>query len=189
MKIPAILLSLALASVSVVAQDGLPDCAKACANTLLNSNVNGCGTDAACICKSGRFLSDIACCLVGACDAKDQSSAATFASGICALNDVTGLPTAVVCSTTASASATTSKAALTTTTAAPTTTAATHSTAVTSSPSTSTAGSTTGSESSSAAATNAAASTTTTSKNLSPRHTAAAGLGAIGGIMAAVAML
>ncbi|KAK3323902.1 hypothetical protein B0T19DRAFT_216498 [Cercophora scortea] len=183
MKIPAILLSLALASVSVVAQDGLPDCAKACANTLLNSNVNGCGTDAACICKSGRFLSDIACCLVGSCDEKDQSSAATFASGICALNDVTGLPTAVVCSTTASASPTTSSAALTT---APTTTAATHSTAVTSSPSTST----TGSESSSAAATTAAAaSTTTTSKNLSPRHTAAAGLGAIGGIMAAVAML
>lgn len=64
----------------------------------------GCGTDPKCICSNQSFLGNIACCLTGACNEADQSSAITFATQICSAQGV-AVPTAVSCSTAASAGA------------------------------------------------------------------------------------
>lgn len=65
----------------------------------------GCGTDPKCICENQSFLSNIACCLTGACDQADQTSAIAFATQICSAQGV-AVPTVVSCSTGSAASAT-----------------------------------------------------------------------------------
>lgn len=65
----------------------------------------GCGTDPKCICENQDFLGNIACCLTGACDQADQTSAIAFATQICSAQGV-AVPTVVSCSTGSAASAT-----------------------------------------------------------------------------------
>jgi hypothetical protein len=166
MKVPAALLTLALAG-AAVAQDGgfdLPECANACATKFLQGGIGNCGKDIECICKNDTFLGEIACCLVDGCSEEDQKKAVAAAADICDAVGVKGLPTEVACAT-ASAASTTASGTASGTAPAPTGSGA----AATQNPD--------------------AQSTTSESTNFGPRPTAAAGLGAIGGIIAAVALL
>lgn len=167
MKVPAALFTLALAG-AAVAQDGfgLPECANNCANKFLQNGIGNCGKDIKCICEDKSFLGEIACCLTDACNEADQKAAVAAAANICDAVGVKGLPTEVACAT-ASAASTTASRTGSGTAPAPTGTGA------------------------NAATQNPAAQSTTTSEstNFGPRPTAAAGLGAIGGIIAAVALL
>ncbi|AEO67114.1 uncharacterized protein THITE_2115931 [Thermothielavioides terrestris NRRL 8126] len=162
MKAPAVLAALSLAGAAVAQLDQLPSCAKSCADKFLQGGIGNCGTDPKCICSDKSFLGSIACCLAGVCDPPSQSSAVSVAISLCSAFQVTDLPTAVSCSTTAPASTTTGAPA-TTTTGSSTPTATGSVSPATNAPSTST--------------------------NFGPRATAAAGLGALGGFVAAVAML
>ncbi|KAI1423046.1 hypothetical protein F5Y12DRAFT_558299 [Xylaria sp. FL1777] len=93
---------------AVVAQDlgALPDCAKNClAQYTTGNQIGDCARlDAKCICASDSFISGIACCLAGVCDADDQTQAVNFARNFCATVGVTDLPQSVTCASTASAS-------------------------------------------------------------------------------------
>ncbi|CAN8102761.1 unnamed protein product [Discula destructiva] len=93
-------LSIALfASLSLAQFQGLPTCAQDCAGQQFSGgSYAGCGTDPKCICDNDAFLSNIACCLIGACNAADQSSAITFATQICSAQGV-AVPTVVTCAT------------------------------------------------------------------------------------------
>lgn len=62
--------------------------------------------DAKCICGSKSFISGIACCLAGACDAADQKQAVDYALSFCTTQGVTDLPQSVTCATAASTSLT-----------------------------------------------------------------------------------
>lgn len=113
----------------VAAQNGLPTCAESCvSNFTTGQEIGGCNSlDIKCICSQQTFLSDIACCLAGACDAADQQTAIGYAQNICGTAGVT-VPSSVVCtanatttgnaSTSATASATKSTTSSTTTTTA-----------------------------------------------------------------------
>ncbi|KXX81589.1 GPI anchored CFEM domain protein C [Madurella mycetomatis] len=180
MKVPAILVSLALAGGAVAQLDRLPTCARSCATEMLASDIGGCGADIECICGNDQFLDDIACCLVDDCDEAAQSTAVSVAISLCSGFGVTDLPTAVTCAD-ASASTTTSGPADTSATTTPAPTATDDNTAPTDTPDDS---------NDDANDSNDDASTDSTeSPNYGPRQTAAAGLGAIGGIIAAVALL
>ncbi|KAK3306541.1 uncharacterized protein B0T15DRAFT_492079 [Chaetomium strumarium] len=163
MKVTAALVSLGLASAAFAQQQTLPKCAQSCADKFLTGGIGNCGSDPKCICADKGFLGGIACCLVDVCDAPAQSSAVAFAASLCNGFGVTDLPTAVSCTSTA-ASTTTGSA------------------------STTGSGSTSATQTGTGAA-SAATNSASTSNNLGPRPTAAAGLGAIGGIVAAVALL
>ncbi|EAQ88302.1 predicted protein [Chaetomium globosum CBS 148.51] len=172
MKVPAALLTLALAG-AAAAQDagafGLPECAASCATKFLQGGIGNCGKDIECICRNDTFLGEIACCLADVCSEADQKAAVVAAAGICDAVGVSDLPTEVACATAASstgpAASTTASGAGSNTSPAPTGGAA----GATQNPD--------------------AQSTSSESSNLGPRPTAAAGLGAIGGIIAAVALL
>ncbi|KAK4158084.1 hypothetical protein C8A00DRAFT_28982 [Chaetomidium leptoderma] len=183
MKVPAALLSLALAS-AVIAQGTpeLPTCAQKCADGFLSGGIGNCGNDPTCICSNKDFLSSISCCLVDACDAPAQSEAMVFASRLCRGFSVTDLPTAVVC-------ASTTGAAATTTSAGSATTKATGAGSTSSPAPTSTGAAATESANDSTNDSSSSSSSSSESTNFGPRPTAAAGLGAIGGILAAVALL
>ncbi|KAK1771424.1 hypothetical protein QBC33DRAFT_153832 [Phialemonium atrogriseum] len=166
MKTISVILSVALASFTSAQFEGLPKCATDCADNFLVGGIGDCGTDPKCICNNKTFLSDIACCLVGVCDAKDQAAAVSFAQNICTANGVS-VPSVVSCATAA---------------ASPTATGSGSATAITT---------TTGTASGSGAGADSTPSPTGTSpsptKNFAPRRTAAAGI--VGGIVAAVAFL
>ncbi|KAI1351141.1 hypothetical protein F5Y01DRAFT_283529 [Xylaria sp. FL0043] len=102
-------ITLALAS-AVVAQDlgALPDCAKNClAQYTTGNQIGDCERlDAKCICASDTFISGIACCLAGVCDAADQQAAVNFARSFCGTVGVTDLPQSVTCATASGASIT-----------------------------------------------------------------------------------
>ncbi|KAH8676740.1 hypothetical protein BGZ60DRAFT_526173 [Tricladium varicosporioides] len=87
---------------------GLPDCAKTCVTQYTTgSSIGGCpALDIVCICSSSGFLSGIACCLAGSCNAADQATAVTFARNFCGSSGVTNLPSSVSCSSTSAASST-----------------------------------------------------------------------------------
>ncbi|KAK4459031.1 hypothetical protein QBC42DRAFT_14552 [Cladorrhinum samala] len=187
MKVPAVLLSLALAT-AVAAQGNpeLPSCAQKCADQYLRGGIGNCGSDPKCICSNSAFIDSIACCLVGVCDAPAQTSAVVFASSLCRGFGVTTLPTAVNCPTASPTGAKTTgsgKSSTTTSDSGPTATgSATNSQA-------------SGSETSAAPtggasdAAGSSAQSSSQSSNFGPRPTAAAGLGAVGGIVAALALL
>ncbi|KAL2159445.1 hypothetical protein VTH06DRAFT_2450 [Thermothelomyces fergusii] len=160
-----------LASAGAVAAQGfdLPQCARACATSFLRGG--DCGTDPKCICSDKSFLSDIACCLADDCSAEDQERAVSFALSFCRNNGVTDLPSSVSCATAAPSTTATSGAS-----------ASSSSAAATEAESTTTAAS-------SGSASAPTSSATETSSNIGPRQTAAVGLGAIGGIIAAAALL
>ncbi|KAK4188427.1 hypothetical protein QBC35DRAFT_451245 [Podospora australis] len=190
MKVPAALFSLALAT-SVAAQGlELPTCAQGCANQYLRGGIGNCGTDAKCICANREFIDSIACCLDGVCDAPAQTSAIVYASSLCSAFGVTTLPTAVICSTKPTAASTTPSAGTTTPAAGGSsgTPASTGSAAETSE--TGSAGNANPSNSGTETAAGASgAAGTSQSTNFGPRPTAAPVLGAIGGIVAAMALL
>ncbi|KAI1436609.1 hypothetical protein GGR50DRAFT_197611 [Xylaria sp. CBS 124048] len=98
--------TLALAS-TVVAQElgALPDCAKNCLAEFTTGNqIGDCARlDAKCICASSTFISGIACCLAGVCDASDQQQATNFALSFCSTQGVTDLPHSVTCATSSTA--------------------------------------------------------------------------------------
>ncbi|KAI1365012.1 hypothetical protein F5Y08DRAFT_193456 [Xylaria arbuscula] len=112
---------LALTSV-VVAQDlgNLPNCAKNClAEYTTGDKIGDCGRlDAKCICASDSFISGIACCLAGVCNADEQEQAVEFARSFCSTQGVTDLPQSVTCAT---ASPSSSSSAANTPTSASTT--------------------------------------------------------------------
>ncbi|KAK4241965.1 hypothetical protein C8A03DRAFT_29860 [Achaetomium macrosporum] len=162
MKVTAALVSLALAG-AAVAQE-LPSCAQSCANQFLTGGIGNCGSDPKCICADKGFLGSIACCLTGVCDQAAQSSAVSYAASLCSAFGVTDLPTAVSCTSTAAATTTGSASGTSSGSSSPT-------------------------QTSTGTAASAATNSPNTSSNLGPRPTAAAGLGAIGGIVAAVALL
>ena len=102
-------------------------------------------------------------------DSHSQADMDFFSPQLCKAFGVSDLPTTVACSTASGAASTTAASA-----------------------SASTTGAATGAGTSSAptgTASNAAQTSTSQSTNFGPRPTAAAGLGAIGGIMAAVVLL
>ncbi|KAK1759168.1 hypothetical protein QBC47DRAFT_371192 [Echria macrotheca] len=165
MKVTSILASLALATFAAAQSPTLPSCAQDCANPYLTNGIGNCGTDPKCICGNGDFIVGISCCLANKCPVSDQSAAVNFASQFCSAAGVTTLPTTVSCASTA---VSTNSGATTTGASSGGSTTPTVTGAGTASP----------------------GSTGTSSHNLGPRQTAAAaGFGAIGGIMAAVAML
>jgi len=131
MRITSLAIGLGLASLAYAqtSLQGLPDCAKTCVTQFTTgSTIGGCPSlDISCICASSGFLSSIACCLAGKCNAQDQATAVTFAQSLCKTSGVTNLPSAVVCASTASAtpSSTTSNSASTPTTIGSLTSAAT----------------------------------------------------------------
>ncbi|GAB1318698.1 hypothetical protein MFIFM68171_08908 [Madurella fahalii] len=169
MKLTATLISLALAGSAVAQLDQLPPCARECAEEFLTGDVGGCGIDIPCICGNDQFLGGIACCLADDCDAAAQSTAVSVALALCSGAGVTGLPTAVSC-TNAPATTTSGPADTTAETTAPPSTGTDSATAATDGPTD-------------------APTETSQSTNYGPRQTAGAGLGAIGGIIAAVALL
>ena len=106
-------------------------------------------------------------------DSHSQADMDFFSPQLCKAFGVSDLPTTVACSTASGAASTTAASASASTTG-------------------STTGAATGAGTSSAptgTASNAAQTSTSQSTNFGPRPTAAAGLGAIGGIIAAVALL
>ncbi|KAF3767154.1 hypothetical protein M406DRAFT_97783 [Cryphonectria parasitica EP155] len=103
------------AGLSFAQFSGLPTCAQDCASDQFSGgSYAGCGTDPKCICSNQDFLSNIACCLVGACDAADQTSAIAFATQICSAQGVT-VPTVVSCATAANTQGTAAATATETT--------------------------------------------------------------------------
>ncbi|KAK3292192.1 uncharacterized protein B0H64DRAFT_445148 [Chaetomium fimeti] len=166
MKVPAaFLLALAGAAVAQEGGFGLPTCANDCATQFLQGGIGDCGRDVGCICRNDTFLGEIACCLTDACSEEDQAKAVAAAANICEAVGVSGLPTSVACATASSAAPTSASGTASGTSPAPTGSGA----AATQSPD--------------------PENTTSESTNFGPRPTAAAGLGAIGGIIAAVALL
>ncbi|KAI3332570.1 hypothetical protein F4824DRAFT_504004 [Ustulina deusta] len=97
-----VIITLALAS-AVVAQDlgALPECARNClAEYTTGNQIGDCARlDAKCICASDSFISGIACCLAGVCDADAQKQAVDFARTFCGTVGVTDLPQSVTCAT------------------------------------------------------------------------------------------
>ncbi|KAK4161566.1 hypothetical protein QBC43DRAFT_268449 [Cladorrhinum sp. PSN259] len=184
MKVPAVLLSLALAT-SVAAQGSptLPPCAQKCADQYLKGGIGNCGSDPKCICENSSFIDSIACCLVGVCDSPAQTSAIVFAVSLCSAFGVTTLPTTVSCSTAKPTGAQTS------TKTSATTTAGGNSPSAGASNSGSSSGAATPTPTGSANGGSSPQSSSSQSTNFGPRPTAAAGLGAIGGIVAAMALL
>ncbi|KAF7526361.1 hypothetical protein G7054_g10791 [Neopestalotiopsis clavispora] len=91
----------------VVAQDGLPDCAKNCVTQFTTGdNIGGCPQiNAQCICSQQSFISGIACCLADVCSAADQQAAVDYAVKFCGSFGVT-VPSAVSCTSTATATGT-----------------------------------------------------------------------------------
>ncbi|KAK0736105.1 hypothetical protein B0T21DRAFT_366308 [Apiosordaria backusii] len=191
MKYSAALVSLALAT-SVAAQGlaDLPECARDCATQYLRGGIGNCGSDPECICKNSAFLDSIACCLVGVCNEADQKRAVSVAATLCKAFGVNDLPTAVVCGTLSPSATTPVK------TSTPAATGGANTSTPVTTP-TGTADSTetdAPEESSSTTATGADAqdastTSTSTSTNFGPRPTVAAGLGAIGGLAVAFALL
>ncbi|KAJ4387100.1 hypothetical protein N0V93_007687 [Gnomoniopsis smithogilvyi] len=146
------------AGLSMAQFSGLPTCAQGCASEQFSGgSYAGCGTDPKCICENQSFLGNVACCLQGACDSADQTSAIAFATQICSAQGVS-VPTVVSCSTAASSGATASGSAATTTATATTGTAA----------------------SSSATGTGTVATSGSTAGAWAPRQTAAMGLEMLG---------
>ncbi|KAL5320941.1 hypothetical protein ACEPPN_011751 [Leptodophora sp. 'Broadleaf-Isolate-01'] len=170
MKFSLLAVASALACLaSAQVSGGVPSCAFTTAG---GSEIAGCNRiDAACICSNKDFLSNIACCLVDKCNVEDQQKATDYALAFCRANQVTGLPTAVSCASTAS-------------TGMPTST--------NSSPATITSGGSSTTSTGSIAA-NAASTTTSgtasTPTNAAPTNAAGVGAGIIGGLAAVVALL
>ncbi|KAH8603087.1 hypothetical protein B0O99DRAFT_588134 [Bisporella sp. PMI_857] len=154
------------------AQGSLPSCAQNCVIQFTSgSSIGDCSNvDAKCICSSPTFLSDIACCLAGACSPADQQSATDYAKSFCAISGVTNLPDAVVCSSTTAGSSTT----------APSSTGTGSPASITSSPSVT-------SSPVNAATTTSSAATTSSTPNAGAQN--AAGFGAAGLGLLAMAIL
>jgi len=138
------------------------------------STIAGCNRiDAACICSNKDFLSGIACCLVDKCNAEDQQAATDYALAFCKANQVTGLPTAVSCASTATAS-----------TGTPTSTGSAAATITNNGSST-----TSGTSIDANAASTTSSGTTSTPTNAAPTNAARVGAGIMGGLAAFVALL
>ncbi|TGJ88228.1 hypothetical protein E0Z10_g547 [Xylaria hypoxylon] len=109
-----VIIILALAS-AIVAQDlgALPDCAKNCvAEFTTGSQIGDCARlDAKCVCASDSFISGIACCLAGVCNADEQKQAVDFARSFCSTQGVTDLPQSVTCAQTPLSNSTTTPTA------------------------------------------------------------------------------
>ncbi|KFY29481.1 hypothetical protein V493_02342 [Pseudogymnoascus sp. VKM F-4281 (FW-2241)] len=128
MRTSAVIALAALISVSS-AQGGVPDCAKPCVSQFTTgSSIAGCNPlNTNCICSNQDFLSNIACCLVEACDEAGRTAAISYAKSICATADPpVQVPSEVVCnsaiggSTTGGATQPPTTGASTPTSAAPT---------------------------------------------------------------------
>ncbi|KAF2973057.1 hypothetical protein GQX73_g523 [Xylaria multiplex] len=76
--------------------------------------------DAKCICASDSFISGIACCLAGVCNADEQNQAVDFARSFCSTQGVTDLPQSVTCTQTPLSNSTTTPTATSTPSAAAT---------------------------------------------------------------------
>ncbi|CAK7239426.1 MAG: hypothetical protein STHCBS139747_000856 [Sporothrix thermara] len=185
---------LALAGLAAAQFSQLPTCAQSCANKFLTGGIGNCGSDAKCICSDKDFLSDIACCLAapGGCAPADQSSAVVFASQLCAAQGVTGLPSVVSCTSTASGSTGTGAAAATTTSSSATASQTSGTAANTGSTGSATAAPTSAATSAgaadSAASGSGAAATPSSTSNPAPRESAGVA-GLVGGVVAALALL
>jgi len=161
----------------------LPSCAQSCVVKFTSgSNIGGCSSsDIKCICGNSGFLSGIACCLAGQCDAADQTAATNYAIQFCGISGVTNLPTAVSCTSTASSTGTAVSSSGTTSPSAGSTTSSTPASSVTSSASSASSAASVASSASSA--TSASASAT---KNASPQNVAGVGAGIFGAAMVAL---
>ncbi|KAJ6020847.1 hypothetical protein N7540_006351 [Penicillium herquei] len=101
-------LAFAMISAATAQLGDLPTCAKSCATDAIPAS---CGVDVACICESGTFIADVACCIVGVCTEEEQEETLKAADAICSAGGVTGLPTTVACTTGASATGNATKTA------------------------------------------------------------------------------
>ncbi|KAG4430433.1 hypothetical protein IFR05_014088 [Cadophora sp. M221] len=176
MKFSLLAVASALASLaSAQVSGGVPSCAQPCVNQFTTgggSEIAGCNRiDVACICSNKDFLSNIACCLVDKCSVEDQQKATDYALAFCKANQVTGLPTAVSCASTAS-----STGVPTSTNSAATITSGGSSTTSTSSIAAN-------------AASTTSSGTASTPTNAAPTNAAGVGARIIGGLAAVVALL
>jgi len=178
MKTNFLIATLALITGLISAQDGLPTCAQSCvAGFTSGSQIGGCSSvDIVCICSSSTFLSGIACCLAGKCDAADQQAATEYAQNLCKASGVTNLPSAVSCASTAAASTGSSSVDV----------VATASSGQSSSAITSV---TDASHISATSSVSSHESSPTATENACPQNGAVVGVGMIGGLAAIVALL
>ncbi|KAH7417307.1 hypothetical protein BKA64DRAFT_769230 [Cadophora sp. MPI-SDFR-AT-0126] len=182
MKLILTILAVASALVSLTIAQGvsgtLPSCAQPCVNQFTSaggSEIAGCNRiDVACICSNKDFLSGIACCLVDKCNVEDQQKATDYALAFCRANQVTGLPTAVSCISTATAS-----------TGTPTSTGSAAATITSSGSSPTSSASSVGAN----AASTTSSGTTSAPTNAAPTNAARVGAGIMGGLAAVVALL
>ncbi|RKU46294.1 hypothetical protein DL546_007633 [Coniochaeta pulveracea] len=193
MKLSLTVLALAT-GLSVAQFSGLPTCATDCANQFLAGGIGNCGRDVKCICSDTAFIGQISCCLMAACGGDDQTKAIQFAHDICSGSGVT-VPDALDCTSTSSgaAAATTSSASSSVSSSAnaASTTSSKGSTQTSASSGTSTTSAASGAVSSVSSAVSSALSSaaSSASNNPAPRATAGPMLGAVGGLVAAVALL
>lgn len=140
------------------------------------TNIGGCSNlDIACICSSKNFLSGIACCLEGACDAADQATAVLYAQQICKTANV-AVPNAVTCNSASSGlTSSTSSAALASSGSSSATSSSSVSVSITPVPSPTSA--------------SAASTTASATKNVGAQNLAGVGVGVAGGLAAALALL
>ncbi|PHH54017.1 hypothetical protein CFIMG_000944RA [Ceratocystis fimbriata CBS 114723] len=105
MKASTIFLAAIAGVVSAQTSTSLPSCATNCVSGFTSgSTIADCSQgDVACICGNNEFLSQIACCLVDACNEQDQASTLSYASNLCAGFGVT-VPDAIACNTSGSGS-------------------------------------------------------------------------------------
>lgn len=164
-----------------------------CANKFLAGGIGNCGRDVKCICSDTAFIGEISCCLIGACGGDDQTKAIQFAHDICSGSGVT-VPDTPVCSSTSSgaAAATTSSTSSSVSSgadaASTTSSGSSNQTSAPSGTATTPAASGVASSISSAGSSALASTSTTASGNPAPRATAGPMLGALGGLVAAVAL-
>ncbi|KAL2120381.1 hypothetical protein VTJ04DRAFT_4408 [Mycothermus thermophilus] len=106
MKVYGALLSFFIACAAAQGAPQLPECAQNCASKFLEEGIGDCGREVKCICENKDFLDSIACCLVGVCDEEKQAQAVNFAAQLCKGFGVNDLPTSVACKTAAAPTAT-----------------------------------------------------------------------------------
>ncbi|OJJ47456.1 hypothetical protein ASPZODRAFT_24385 [Penicilliopsis zonata CBS 506.65] len=95
-----------LAPVFATSISDLPTCAQSCATNAIPSSCSL--IDIKCICESGTFITDIACCVASSCDSADQEKTIEYADELCGSAGVSDLPQSATCATTANSTTTAS---------------------------------------------------------------------------------
>ncbi|ODH45065.1 hypothetical protein ACO22_00457 [Paracoccidioides brasiliensis] len=99
MRLSMAVLPSVLGLVAAQGMNGLPECARNCAQ---DSIPPMCGLNIQCICSSNGSLMTMSCCVMDHCSMEDQNKTIMFAKSLCASAGVSSMPDSVVCNTTQS---------------------------------------------------------------------------------------